>query len=1109
MKCPKCQYDNPETMQFCGKCAATLEKICPKCGFLNPGEFAFCGKCAAALKEAREAPSPDYSAPQSYTPKFLAEKILTTRSSIEGERKLVTVLFADVADYTSMAEKLDPEQVHQIMDGCFKILMDVIHRYEGTINQFTGDGVMALFGAPVAHEDHAQRACHAALAIQNALKTFAEGLKKNQRVNFKMRIGLNSGPVVVGSIGDDLRMDYTAVGDTTNLAARMETLAKPGSVMVSEKVHRLTRDFFQFEPIGEVRVKGRQEALEAYELLKTTGVETRIEAAVAKGLTKFVGRRREIETLKEAFGNAQSKSGQVLGIVGEAGVGKSRLLLKFRETLTETECSYLEGRCLHYGGSMAYLPILDIMRSYFELKGDDSEDTIKKKLGDKLLKLDERLVSALLPLYELFSLSINDPHYVQITPQQRKQRVFEAIRDVLVLESEKQPVVLAVEDLHWIDKTSQEFLNYLVELLPNTSILLLLLYRPEYTHQWGSRSYYNKIGLDQLSAQTSAELVQSILEGGEISHSLKELILSRTGGNPLFMEEFTHSLLENGSIERKDNQYLLSGKPSDINIPDTIHGIIAARIDRIEEDLKAVMQVASVIGRDFAYRILQSITGTREGLKSHLLNLQGLELIYEKSLFPELEYIFKHAITQEVAYNSLLLQRRKELHERIGQAIETLYPDRLEEHLEILAHHYSRSDNIDKALEYLDRANQKAIKVSAAEEAVSYFHDAMRLLDTLPETALNNRKRTSLIINQGDVFLLLGKFKEYYDLANRYKSMAISLNDPGLLGAYYGCLGQCALWVGHFREGIQFTVEATKLCEEVGKIEDAAHACMIQAFNHLAVGNYEQAIALKERVVHFMDQCFNLRCYMWAMTAACWALSHLGRWEEAIEAGQKALETAKEYSDDSVSSNAAWIISWSHNWRGAIDSALEYAQLALEIAPTPVDQAWSQQALAWAQCKAGNPKRGTEILAALLPNFRGVFLLSELSMTLQLGEGYWLSEEFGAAKQTLENLVKIAKRCESRFYFGSAHRLLGEIALNTEPSAAASHFEKSVSVLEEIKAENELALAYSGYGRHHKQQGNIGQASEYLDKALEIFERLGTFMEPDKVRKELAELPKK
>ena len=381
MKCPKCQFENREGVKFCEECGLNFELRCPNCTAELPLGRKFCGECGFKLTAPSQAPAVDYSEPQSYTPKHLADKILTTRSSIEGERKLVTVFFADVADYTSMSEKLDPEEVHQIMDGAFKILMDEIHKYEGTINQFTGDGVMALFGAPVSHEDHAQRACYAALSIQKAMGEYGEKIEKDTGVEFKMRVGLNSGPVIVGAIGDDLRMDYTAVGDTTNLGSRMESLARPGTILVSGNTHRLVRDFFEFKSLGKIEVKGKKEPQEAFELIKVGEVATRIGASVAKGLTRFVGRKNSMAALLDAFDKVKSGSGQVVGLLGEAGVGKSRLLLEMRNMLPQGEYHYLEGRCLQYGGSMAYLPVLDILRSYFDIKEGDREFLDQEKDG--------------------------------------------------------------------------------------------------------------------------------------------------------------------------------------------------------------------------------------------------------------------------------------------------------------------------------------------------------------------------------------------------------------------------------------------------------------------------------------------------------------------------------------------------------------------------------------------------------------------------------------------------------------------------------------------------------------------------------------------------------
>jgi len=854
MKCIKCDSDNREGAKFCEQCGTRLVRKCPDCGAEVSPTARFCAECGHDIAEPKEAPPIDYSQPQTYTPKFLADKILTTRSSIEGERKLVTVLFADVANFTSMSEKLDPEEVHEIMDGCYQLLMDEIHRYEGTIDKFTGDGVMALFGAPVAHEDHAQRACYTALAMQRAIGEYGEKIVKECGVEFKMRVGLNSGPVIVSSVGNDLRMDYTAIGDTVNLASRMETNAKPGRVLVSSGTYKIARDFFKFEPVGKIQVKGKEEPVEAYQIIEVGEAETRIEASVARGLTKFAGRQREIAALKEAFQKAQSGSGQVVGIVGEAGVGKSRLLLELRVALKEDEFTYLDGQCLHYGGLMAYLPLLDILRSYFDINEGEREFVVKKKITDKIALLDENLESILSPLHDILSLKVEDVNYMMLEPQQKRERIFEAIRDLLIRESQNTPLILAIDDLQWIDKTSEEFLTYLIGWLANARILLIILYRPEYTHQWASKSYYSQIRVEQLSTDNSADLVKSILEDGEVVPELSDLILTRAAGNPLFMEEFTRTLLENGSIQKKDHQYMLSTKASEIQVPDTIQGIIAARMDRLEDNLKRTMQVASVIGRDFAFRILQTIMGMSEELKSCLLNLQGLEFIYEKNLFPELEYIFKHALTQEVAYNSLLLKKRKELHERIGTAIEELYPDRLEEFYEMLAHHYARTENLEKAYQYLKLSGDKTSGHYANREAFYFYREAIKVLNELPEPEENRKRLIEVVLSMEGPMKLLAYPEDSLHVLQEGERLAKEVGDLRSLAIIYASMGLCHTFKGDSKQGMRYAEHCFDMAAKIEDIELMAPTAFNLCSSYAILGEHTKTVAVATKVLSLLEK---------------------------------------------------------------------------------------------------------------------------------------------------------------------------------------------------------------------------------------------------------------
>lgn len=638
-------------------------------------------------------------------------------------------------------------------------------------------------------------------------------------------------------------------------------------------------------------MKGKREPQEAFELIKTGEVETRIGASVAKGLSRFVGRKNSMGALMDSFDKVKSGSGQVVGLVGEAGVGKSRLLLEMRNMLPQGEYSYLEGRCLDYGGSMPYLSILDILRSYFDIKEGDREFLIKKKMEEKILDLDEKLKGVIPSFQELLSLKVDDEDFTKLEPKEKRESTFEALRDLLIRESQNKPLLLAIEDLHWIDKTSEEFITYLIRWLTSTNILLVLLYRPEYTHAWGSKSYYNKIGVDQFSTSTSAELVQSILEGAEVVPELKELIIGKTGGNPLFVEELTHSLLENGSIQRKDYQYVLSRKASDIQVPNTIQGIIAARIDRLDDNLKRTMQVASVIGRDFAFRILQTITGMREEIKSYLLNLQGLEFIYEKKLFPELEYIFKHTLTQEVAYNSLLLQRRKEIHKKIGKAIEGLYPDRLDEFYEMLAYHATAADQKERALRYLIRASERAHRAAAHREEATHLIRACKIA----EESGNKDLLSDLRARCGRAYSAIGLWEK----AKAALEEALRLLPSHAMEQQAEVMADLAIacfWLMDIPNLRNYSNKALSIAKKVNRhdLESAAISGLAGADGlegQLSSSMEQYKIAIDQSKRH--GTAVPAHTLEWYPLGLYW----VGKFEEAIEWSREAVQTCRERGD--------------------------------------------------------------------------------------------------------------------------------------------------------------------------------------------------------------------
>ncbi len=1106
---------------FCNECGHKLELACPECGKVNPSGSRFCNGCGHDLRKPADTPAIDLNQPQSYTPKHLADKILTTRGSIEGERKLVTVFFADVANYTSISEKLDPEEVHQIMDGAFKILMDEIHKYEGSINQFTGDGVMALFGAPVAHEDHAQRACYAALSIQKAVEAYGAKIEKDTGVAFKMRVGLNSGPVIVGAIGDDLRMDYTAVGDTTNLGSRMEGMARPGAVLASVNTHRLARDFFEFESLGKVEVKGKKEPQEAFELIKAGEVGTRIGASIAKGLTRFVGRKNSMAALLDAFDKVTSRTGQVVGVVGEAGVGKSRLLLEMRNMLPQGEYTYLEGRCLQYGGSMPYLPLLDILRSYLDIKEGDREFLIKKKMEEKILGLDEKLKSIIPFFQDLLSLKVNDEDFTKLEPKKKREKTFEAIRDILVRGSQARPLILTVEDIHWIDKTSEEFLNYMIGWLPNTSILLLLLYRPEYTHPWGSKSYYTKVGLDQLGTNSSSELVKAILEEGEAAPELRQLILNRAAGNPLFMEEFTHTLLENGTIERKDEQYVLSGKASDLQIPDTIQGIISARLDRLEDNLKRTMQVASVIGRDFAFRILETITGMREELKSYLLNLQGLEFIYEKNLFPELEYIFKHALTQEVAYNSLLLKRRKEIHEKIGRAIEELYAERLEEFYEMLAYHYSRSGNHEKGIHYSRLSGEKAEANYSHKEAIAFYKSAMDLLNKLAETEENKKKKLEVLDLMGHPWGLLGFPEEFLGLFQEVERLSKALGDERRLAKFYNAMGMYYSHRGDPQMGIKYSEDAFKAARKNHDLELMAPLASGLCVSYLPKGEYHKIVDVAPVVIDLIEKAgmenrfFSMPQTPYAMLCAyCGSsMGYFGDFGEGKVFLEKGLRNASERNNPIalgfIEMQYGHFCFSKGDWEPAkkhFEKGIHYSEKGGFAVVSAL--CWSALGLVYAML--GDPENGKRHAEKGLKIHRESGVKMYLSMAhCQLGRIYLDLGDLKNALSLAEEALRLSQKNNEKHMEGWSRLVLGSILGKAEPlqiHKAEACFLKGIEILKELRMKAMYSIGYLGLGPLYLNAGEKEKAIENLRKAEGLFREMGMDYWLDKAQELLTAL---
>jgi len=606
-----------------------------------------------------------------YTPPDIAEKILSSRHALQGERKHVTVLFADLKSSMEILADRDAEDARRVLDAVLERMMEAVHHYEGTVNQVMGDGIMALFGAPIAHEDHAVRACYAALRMQHRVMEYAEELHRNHGVPIHIRIGLNSGEVIVRSIGNDLHMDYTAVGQTTHVAARMEQMAMPGTILMPPDTLGLVEGYVLTRALGPRPVKGLAAAVEVYEVTGVSPIRSRLHAAAARGLTRFVGRDPEMGQLSVALGRARSGSGQLVAVVGDPGVGKSRLYWEFTRSHQIDGCLILESTSVSYGKATAYLPVIDLLRAYFKVEDRDDTRAVQEKITGKLLTLDENLRVALPALLSLLGVPVTDPRWESLGASERRQGILDALKLLVLRESQAQPVVLLFEDLHWIDTETQALLDSIVESLPNARLLLLVNYRPEYRHAWGGKSYYTQLRIDPLGAESVAALLDGLIGTGRALAPLKRLLIERTEGNPFFLEETVRTLVETGVIVGNRGAFRLEKSLDAIQVPATVQAVLAARIDRLQSPVKHLLQSAAVIGKTVPFTLLEAVAETSAlELRRGLIQLQAAEFLYETSLFPEREYTFKHALTPEVTYQNLLRERRRLLHasaERAGE----------------------------------------------------------------------------------------------------------------------------------------------------------------------------------------------------------------------------------------------------------------------------------------------------------------------------------------------------------------------------------------------------------------------------------------------------------
>jgi class 3 adenylate cyclase/tetratricopeptide (TPR) repeat protein len=966
MRCQSCQHENPEGARFCNGCGGRLDLRCAACQQENPAGSRFCNACGATLEPASSAPDhptwPDAAAdPRSYTPRHLAERILGQKSALEGERKHVTVLFADLADSTALIERLgDPEEMHRLLDRAFKHMLEQVHGYEGTINQFTGDGAMALFGAPLALEGAPRRAIVAALAIQRALAPLDAEVQARHGLPFRMRIGIHTGPVVVGTIGDDLRMDYTAVGDTTNLAARLESLAGPGQVLISEATKRLVEGFFDLDPREPAELKGISQPVRSYEVLAARPVAGRIEvlSESADGLTPYVGRERELDTLLAAFEQVKSGRGQVVFVVGEAGLGKSRLLHEFRQRIAEEQHLWVEGRCASFAQATPFHAVADAMRRLNGIDDRDDEAAALEKLLGRQEELGADLDWTIPYMRVLLSLPSGSPDVDALDAMSRRAEMSRALHARMLRVTERMPEVIVVEDMHWVDAATDEFLAYVSDTIPAAPVLMILSHRPGYEHSFGDRSYHVRVPLQPISESAMSSMASSVLDTSELPPSLRRLIAEKAEGNPLFVEELTTSLLEEGVLALEQGRAVLTRNLGDLSIPDRIQDVLMARLDRLQEKPKRAIQMASVIGREFAMRLLSRIHDVTEGLEEIVGELRSLELIYEKAAHPELAYMFKHALTHEVAYESLLIARRKTLHRIVGTAIEELYPDRIAEHYEALAYHFAESEDHARALRYHELAAEKSASTYANHSAIEHSRKALATADLLGD--VEEARLHALHLRLGECCWMVS---DYGGSAEGYRRAAELAADPSEAALLMGRAAFSYLWNHDYSTYQDVVSQAFERSEQSRSTEALAFAVATRDEFELVQGRMLDDRSEIGRAIALAEEGEDHPVLVLALGQAAQRAEWSGDFRTAIVHGERATALANSYGRPGDALFAAWFMSISAICLGDYTRGFEVLEAGIGLCDRIGDRAIQARllnTLGWAYAEFGCHERAAD-----------------------------------------------------------------------------------------------------------------------------------------------------
>ncbi|WER50239.1 adenylate/guanylate cyclase domain-containing protein [Cupriavidus sp. WKF15] len=1146
MRCARCGFENPASAKFCEECGARQLRACPACGQEAAASAKFCSECGAALGAPLASPAAssaevratatEPSTPIDYTPPYLAERIRAAQAELEahspanGERKMVTALFADMAGSTALIHDLDPEDARRLIDPVLALMMEAVHHYEGYVAKSMGDGILALFGAPIANEDHPQRALLAALRMQEAMRHYADGVRLAQGIALQIRVGINSGEVVVRTIRiKDLHTDYDPVGNSIHIASRMENIAVPGTIVASEHTRNLTEGYFAFKALGETPIKGLREPLEVFEVLGLGPLRTRLQMSASRGLARFVGRTRELEQLHEARARARAGHGQIVGVVGEPGVGKSRLCHEFK-LLAPRDCLVLETFSVSHGKAYPYLPLIELLRNYCQITAQDDERRRREKLTGKLLTLDRTLEDSLPYLCHLLGAVEPGSALAQMDTQIRQQRTFEAIKRLLVRESLTQPLELIIEDLQWLDSETEAFLGFLGESVPSARILLLVNFRPEYRHDWSRKSYYTQLRLDPLGEAEARDLVQALLGDAPGLARLEQLILEQTEGNPFFIEEVVQDMVEGQVLRGERGHYRLEQIPGKLHIPATVQGVLAARIDRLQPAEKALLQTLAVIGKIFPWSLLARVVEQPEDkTKSLLARLQAGEFIYEQPAFPEVEYSFKHALTQEVAYGSLLSDRRRALHERTAEAIEALFSAQLDEHCGELAYHFSRSGNTSKAVEYLQRAGRQAVQRSADAEAVTHLTLALTLLATLPESPERAKQELMLQLTLGPALMVTRGFAAPEVGAAYTRALALCQQFGETTQLFTALMGLRTFYTvrAELRTARELAEQLLGLAEQAQDPALLLQARRALGANLFYLGELVPARARLEAAMALYDpQQHRSHAFVYGLEPGVQGLAliamdlwMLGYPDQACTRSQEALALAQSPSHPSDSADALIAAAEVRLFRGEVQTALDLAQALVALATDyglPYGLACGTLLSGCALAAGGHVQEGLDLIQKGLSAYRETGAeLQRTHFLALLAETCARAGQVEAGLATVAEALEVVERTGERLHEAELHRLKGELTLleagrsdeaNENAREAEGCFQRAIAIASRQDARSPELRAAIALSRLWLKQGRHAEARSLLHNTYGWFSEGFDTLDLREARKLLVEL---